>query len=518
MTFFKKNFWLFAIFFLALFLRVYHIQSTPPGIYPDEAVNGIDALKAYKTNHYQLFYPDNNGREGLYINIIALFFKLFGVSVFTLKSASILFGTLTVLSVYLLTKELFQNPKMGLISSFLVAVSFWAINFSRISFRASMIPFLLAISFYFLFKGLRTKKWINFAAGGFLFGLGLHTYIAFRVAPLILIAMFFVLTISRESFLRKYWKFILVFLFFAIISAGPMFYTFFVSHPEYWESRTANISILNPEVNQGHLLKTFAKTFSLSLLKYNFWGDQNWRHNFPPYAILDPLTGIAFLFGFIYSCLSFFRLLFLRLKRKERPRYLEIYAFLLSFFFIMLIPEFMALEGSPHALRAIGTLPVVFIFSALTFNFFFQKFINNNSILRKITASFIIVCLVFIGIFNSLKYHFVWAKKVETAHSFDKEIMDISQYLKTLPEQKEKFVIAKSMERIPIQLFNNNQPNVFYFYPEQIKDIDPVDEKNFIIILSEKNDSTMAEIQKKFPQLRIEEKKDNFGISFYVFR
>lgn len=508
---------LFLIIALGFFLRTYHINSAPPGVYPDEAVNGMDAINAMH-GQWQWFYPANNGREGLFMNLIAICFKLFGISVLTLKLPSIIFGTLAILGTFFLTKELFRSARVGLISAFLVSVSFWAINFSRISFRANMVPTLLVFSFYFLFKGLRTKKWYDFAIGGLIFGLGLHTYIAFRIAPLILIVALFFLILSYENFLKNYWKQLITFVIFAALSAAPMFYTFFYAHPEYWASRTSEISILNPTVNQGHLLLAFGKTFGLALAKYNFWGDQNWRHNFPPYPLLDPLTGIAFLFGIIYAIIKFFRLTYLRFSRKIRDPKLVVYATLLAWFFAMLVPEVMGMEGNPHALRAIGTLPVVFIFAALTFNYFFVKAERHSRLFQKIAAILIILMLISIGVFNSVKYHLVWAKKPETAKSFEKNLMDISAYLKTLPASQEKFIIAENMQRIPIELFGQNIANAHYIYHSQAEYISPKDPKNFIIIETDGNQDTFAQLQKKFPALTLKEKKDNAGISFYILK
>lgn len=502
---------------LGLFLRIYNINNTPPGVYPDEAVNGIDAINAMNGD-WQWFYPANQGREGLFMNLIAICFKLFGISVLTLKLPSIIFGTLAVLGTYLFTKELFRNRRIGLISSFLIAVSFWAINFSRISFRANMLPAVLTFAFYFLFKGLRTKKWYDFAIGGLIFGLGLHTYIAFRIAPAILIVMLIFLIISRKHFLREYWKHIVVSVIFMIISAAPMLYTFFVAHPEFWESRSDSISILSPQVNQGHLWQTFSKSFSLSLIKYNFWGDQNWRHNFPPYPILDPLTGIAFAFGLIYAILKFFRLTFLRFTKKIYDDKLEVYAFLIFSFFLMLVPEVLTAEGNPHALRSIGTLPFVIIFSAISFNYFFEYAEDHNRIFKKIILTIFIFILLSIGIFNSVKYHLIWAKKTETASSFEKNLMDISAYLKTLSSSQEKFVLAENMQRIPIKLFNQNAPNVEYVYFGQAQYISPKNKNNFIIIMTHKNNEIISLLQEKFPNLNLEEKKDDSGMSFYILK
>ena len=500
---------------LGFFLRVYNIENAPPGVYPDEAVNGEDALRALETGDFQWFYPANQGREGLFMNLIALCFKLFGVSVLTLKLPAIIFGTLTILGTFLLARELFST-RVGFFSAFLVSVGYWAINFSRISFRANMLPFVLVFAFYFLWKGLRTKKWTDFAAGGFIFGLGLHTYIAFRIAPAILVVALLSFLISRPNFLKEYWRRILVFIFFTSLAAAPMLYTLLVAHPEYLESRSSSISIMSPEVNKGHLLQTFLKSFGLSLAKYNFWGDQNWRHNYPPYPILDFLTGIAFLFGFLYSFLRLFRLLYLRIFQKIRSPQLDIYVFLLSWFFIMLAPEFLTAEGNPHALRSIGTIPVVFIFAGLAFDYILKISSDRSAFYKKIVITFIAVFFSFIGIFNTVKYFYFWANKPETARSFEKNLMEVTNYLKLLPAEEEKFVIAENMQRIPIKIFSTEILNISFVYPREINRINP--QKSFTIILTNRDDGVIAGLQKRFPGLELKEFKDAVGSTFYVLK
>lgn len=508
---------IFLIGALGFFLRIYDINNIPPGVYPDEAVNGEDALRVLETGKFEWFYPANQGREGLFMNLIAISFKFFGESPLALKLPAIIFGTLTIFGTYLLAKELFRKERLALISAFLVSVGFWAINFNRISFRANMLPFVLVFSFYFLWKGLRTKKWTDFAIGGFIFGIGLHTYIAFRIAPLILVATLVSFLLTRKNFLKEHWKSIVIFTLFSILSAAPMLYTFLISHPEYLESRSTSISILSPEVNKGNLLQTFSRSFGLSLAKYNFWGDQNWRHNYPPYPILDPMTGIGFLFGFFFTFIGFFKLGWERIRHKIRNTDLDICVFLIAWFFAMLVPEFMTAEGNPHALRSIGTLPVVFIFSALTFNFFLEKAEKEGYIFRKIIGSLVIFILIFIGIFNATKYFIFWAQKTETARSFEQSNMDISNYIKKLPPETEKFIVTGSMQRIPIKVFNPRMKNLTFYYPSEISQISP-NTKNFVVVMSEKNDEIISRLKNKFPNLFLEENKDEYGISFYVLK
>jgi len=501
------------------FLRIYNIENAPPGVYPDEAVNGEDALRANATGNYQWFYPANQGREGLFMNLIALCFKLFGASILTLKLPAIIFGTLTIFGTYLLAKELFKSKRIGLVSAFLTAISFWAINFSRISFRANMLPAILAFSFYFLFRGLRTKKWCDFALGGFIFGIGMHSYIAWRIAPVVLVIMLLFFVLSRKNFLKSYWQSILIFLFFSLISAFPMFLTFY-QHPEFFESRSSSISILSPEVNQGNPIGTFLRSFSLSLIKYTFWGDQNWRHNFPPYPLLDPLTGLAFLLGFIFSIKVFFQTFYTRIRKKKYDLNLEKHAFLLLWFFLLLTPEFMTAEGNPHALRAIGTLPVVFILCALGFDNIFKKSEKNSAFWKKFTFLMLISVFLVIGIFNSLKYHIFWAQKVRTAESFNKNVTDISKYIDILPENQEKYIITSynTLIKLPIYIFHSDDSTVQYFYPNELEKIQPKNPRNSIFIFIEKNDEAITQIQKRYPFLKLTEKSYPLQSKFYILQ
>src|SRR6185369_1409109 len=129
-------------------------------------------------------------------------------------------------------------------------------------------------------------------------------------------------------------------------------FDFFVANPQHYASRTSEISVLNPASNQGHLLTTVAKTFGLALQKYFVMGDLNMRHNYAPYALLNPIVSIAFLIGLIYVTNKFFHLLWLRFKKGVRDPKMDTYVFLLSWFLVLLIPEFLANEGNPHALRS----------------------------------------------------------------------------------------------------------------------------------------------------------------------
>src|SRR5258708_2904272 len=180
-----------GVLMLAIFFRTYRLAAVPPGLYPDEALNGTDALRAIGTGQWSVFYPENGGREGLFINLQGLALKWTGArEPWVLRSVSAIFGVLTVLGIYLLGAEMF-GAGIALVAAFLAATGFWPVNFSRIGFRAISAPFWLTWALYFLLLAdrktrIRAAFWkvaVISAAGGACFGLGFHSYIAYRVSP-----------------------------------------------------------------------------------------------------------------------------------------------------------------------------------------------------------------------------------------------------------------------------------------------------------------------------------------------
>lgn len=457
-----------VIFFIAILARTHHLSSLPPGVYPDEAVNGTDAINAIEAGHFKLFYPNNYGREGLFMNLIAFGFMLFGVSVITLKMWSVFFGILTVAGMMLLARELFGTHRAGLVAGFLYATSFWAINFNRISFRANMLPFVLVFTFYFLFRGLqknpapisreqklsnkkitifsKIKNWCgaDYIWAGLFFGLGMHTYIAFRIAPLILVALFLAILASKKKFLRQYWKPILAFTLAAFFVALPMLATFYF-HPEYFETRSESVSVLSPKVNQGHLWKALGTSVALSLGMFNFHGDQNWRHNLPQYPELEFFAGIFFLVGVGWITGRFFYLIYIRIRKKKRSEDLILCALLLSWFFAMLLPGALTYEGLPHSLRVIGTLPVVFLFITLAVEKTFGLAEKARPAFLKKTAYLVLVgILIWSGYVSTKRYFVDWASAPEIHPAFAQNFKNMALFLNNLPASYHKYVIANA--------------------------------------------------------------------------
>ncbi|MCY7323551.1 MAG: glycosyltransferase family 39 protein, partial [Phormidesmis sp. CAN_BIN36] len=114
---------------IALFLRLYRLSSNPVSLNQDEAVNGYDAYSLMMTmrDHHGNFMPimlesfdDWVSPTITYLTIP--FVKLLGLSEFSIRLPIALLGTATVALIYILTVQLFNSKRLGLLAAFLLAI------------------------------------------------------------------------------------------------------------------------------------------------------------------------------------------------------------------------------------------------------------------------------------------------------------------------------------------------------------------------------------------------------------
>lgn len=488
-----------GILLLAVFFRFWMLDAVPPGLYPDVAQNGVDAQTANDTGNYQVFYPANNGREGLFINLQAFSLMLFGDSVWSLKAVAAAFGVLTVLGVYFLAREVF-NKNVAVISSALLAVSFWHVLFSRLGFRAISLLFFMVWAFYFLFKAVKANQWWQFVGAGVMFGLALHTYIASRIVPVVLAVVLAAFWLTQKGFLKQYWKQIwAVFVLMAIIF-WPL-YSYFKTHPGAAASRTADVSILNPEVNKGDLIGTAIKTTTLTLGQFNFKGDANWRHNQAGWPQLLVPVGLLFLGGLFLAIGRFFSSL--RRRSKELPAY----TFLLAGFGAMLLPSLLTQEGLPHALRSIGAIPFAFLFAGLFGDFIWQKTKKNR---KKLVLGLGIALFALTAIIEGYRYFGMWGKDINTYGAYAQNIKNIGDYIeKPLfgPSNYDVIVNAsgENVDGVPVaaatvKFLTHNKKGVIVKY-HNVEDIDQIDCSVYCNIIFIQNDTELEKkVAQKFPK------------------
>ena len=143
------------LFLTALFLRTWQLDRFPPGLYNDEAAYGMDGLAA-QHGDLRVFYERNNGREPLFIYLLALAFQSLGATPYAIRLTAAVVGAATIVSTYWFVRELFrfapesneQTPRWyAAWAALFLTFSYWHLSLSRVGFRAITLPLALTIAF-----------------------------------------------------------------------------------------------------------------------------------------------------------------------------------------------------------------------------------------------------------------------------------------------------------------------------------------------------------------------------------
>jgi hypothetical protein len=317
--------------------------------------------------------------------------------------------------------------------------------------------------------------------------------------------------ISRKKFLSTHWKEILAFIAAAAIVALPILLDFY-HNPIHFSGRTSEVSVFNPNVNQGHLIMTLGKTFGLSLAQFNFFGDQNWRHNLPPWPEIFPTIGIFFLAGLVYFIYEFFWLLWRRIRAGERSERFILVSLLLSWFFVMLLPEAISAEGLPHALRSIGTMPVALLLATFSLEAVF-KWAEKAKYAKYKEAiwTLLIVLIVGSGIWIVRMYFVDWGTSANVHGAFDEKYMNMSNCINSLPAGAPKYIIDNGpgiqmqdglqTSAEVIKLFTYQKANIMFVEPDVDLSTLKVPSK---IFLMNADDGFIAYLRQSFPASQVE--------------
>lgn len=463
MTFLKnKNLWyhilIVAIIAGGIVIRFWQLNSIPPGVHYDEAYNGLNALWANDSHNWKIFYEENTGREGLHINVIAFFISIFGNNNLGLRFANALWGSLTIVGFYFLLRELKFSRLSTAIGTFMIVTSFWHLVFSRTAYRAIMVPMVLVWMFYFFWKAINNpqKRTIYFVISGLFLGLGFHTYISFRIAPLIIIFVTLSFILTKPGFIRKKWKTGLVFLAGSFLISLPIF-VFFADHIKDFVSRSEAVSVFNaPNMT---FWQAFGKSLGKHLWAFFVLGDRNPRHNFMSQPLLPAAWSVLFAIGFLISLKEIWKTTVNVINRRQdalqrvSTHWFYVSVLAQSIFWVMLVPGVLSIEGIPHSLRIIGVIPAVFILTLLPFEYILNLYeeIKVAPGLEKrpwqknrfVTIfSGLIFMVVFGGISQIYIYFNSWARDVATLGAYERKLYDFGLLIKDLPLRQNNYIIG----------------------------------------------------------------------------
>jgi len=423
--FLSEPFLFLGVLAISAVLRFALIKTIPNSLGIDEAFNGIDINEICRTGQWHIFYSTNFGREGLFLNIQSVFVCYFGNTTWSLKIASGIFGTLTVVSVYFLAKTVYGR-NIALWSALFMGTGFWHLIFSRTGFRAIMSPFFLSTGMLFLVKSFENfavseenSKYTELSKenrhnqltiyhyflavlGGIFYGLGFHSYIVYRISPVLVLFVFYYFYNKLQKYKREFLIIAAVFCISTFIAVWPLL-LHFIRRPQDFFKRMSSfkkISLQYPIDVIDNII--------ITLLMFNFYGDSNWRHNIAYETILCFPAGVCFLLGIYEVLIKTYRKFF---DTQTKGPEIEHFGNRLTLFWFVLfmVPSVLSFDN-PHSLRCIIMTVPTYIFAGISAEkiraFLFSNFQKSYPILLHICVfGFIIVLVLNV----SVQYFSNWA-------------------------------------------------------------------------------------------------------------
>lgn len=417
---------LIIILIVAAILRLSWLGSVPSGYFRDEAAISYNAYSIWKTGadefgvklplvfrSFEVFFLP------LYIYITAPIVGILGPTIFASRLLSALSGILAIYFIFLIGKKIW-GEKVGLISSFILAISPWHIFYSRATFEGNLALTLFVGGFYFwlIFREKYLPKY--FLISLLLFSFSMYSYQAERLV----VPLFGMIALIVDF--QKIWSIKNTLLIPLIICFLVMVPLLSLSFKPGGYHRALGVSIFSQEKNPTGFStsdrpnffsnnKTFLLVKEISSLYFSYYsprnlfieGDYNRQRSVVGFSVF-----FSFMFiGLVYGVFKFFSSFDTNKK--------------LLFTWILLAPIPAALTGDPfHTYRSL----LLYAPLSILIGFGFAELLK-----RRISywLLFLIVSCFSLGAFL---YNYVYLNSTKAAHDWDYGYSEMVQYIGGLPK------------------------------------------------------------------------------------
>ncbi|MCL4832703.1 MAG: hypothetical protein KJZ86_09690 [Caldilineaceae bacterium] len=415
-----------AILIAAAFLRLWQIDTIPPGFHFDESFEGLEAWRILTEPGYRpLFLEGNFGVPPLnaYANAVTFaIFRLFGgeAGPTAMRVTAAFFGILGVLAVYALGAEMRRHddslpPSFPLFAAGALAVMRWHIHFSRMGIEPIFVPLLWAGGMWLLLRGWRAGSWVAFAGAGLLMAATLYAYQSAWFIPLLALLTTAHLVWFQRTLLGQRWQGLLLAGGLALLAAAPLL-LFFWQNPELLLHRPQQVTS-SGGANAGFWPNLWATARMFG--PFGMVGDLDPRRNLPGAAALN-----------LWLALPFYAGLAVALWRGLRP----VYGLLLVGLFGLAFPGLIT-DYAPHFHRILGVAAptALLIGLGLSLPIAFAQRRGWGAGLRRATAAAGILLLLVGGVTSAQNYFVRWAGLPDLYYAFDEGLWAMGRWMASQP-------------------------------------------------------------------------------------
>ena len=342
-----------------LFRGLARVPANPVSDHAEEMQDLLDLLDG-KTGVY---FFRNLGIAPLHYYWTAAFLKVFGLPVRYLwvKAATAAFGLLLIPPLYLAGAEL-GGAALGLAAAAFAAWGKWPVSLARQGQEyAYAIPFA-AFVLWALLRWQRRGDRVSMLLAGFGIGLGLSTYTAFRIVPLLVPLAVAVALVDPRRRGRR-WAAIgdgaLAAATSAIVFLPVLKFAFVGEHREFFWSRVLTRTTGAEQALEGAPLSIFGRNLAHMAEAFHWKGASTWTVLAQYDPFLDAVSGALLVAGVVLA----FRAVWEGSWR---------WAWLFPALFLLTLPSTLALafpDENPSINRSETAAPIVFLLVGLAFTF-----------------------------------------------------------------------------------------------------------------------------------------------------
>ncbi len=359
---------------LAGFFRLYRLDAIPIEMTSDHVEKLLDGWRVSQ-GVANVFFRGNGGREAIQFYLVPIAARLFGTgfSFLTLKLVSVIEALLLIPLIVRWGREMVDR-ETGLLAAALLAVSWWHVMLARLALRIVLTPLVFTAILIALVRGIRMGWRRSWVWAGFWMGVGVYSYQALRITPLVaavafltavagpLIAALRAANGPEAAHTRQIAARTLARQGANLIAAGVVALAIFVPMLRVWHdypddlwNRVINRTTASEVAINEPVGSIFLHNYGRALGMFHVNGDAAWINAPPGTPALDEVTGVLLILGL----LAWLVRLYLRHDPAD--------AFVLLAGLIMLLPTALAVAfpiENPSLTRASGMIPVVFMLAA----------------------------------------------------------------------------------------------------------------------------------------------------------
>lgn len=417
-----------AILLLAAALRLYDLSSVPPGLQHDEVFYAHDASTIWQSG-LRLFYPENQGREPLFIYLLALSTQLIGPTALAIRLPAAFSGLLAVALTYRWGRALAaREPAVW--ASLFMAAGFWPVWLSRAGLRVATLVPAVALAGWLYVRALKTggrPAVVSYVVAGLALGLSFYTYpAAYALAMALLVLSLPDLFRARLAEQVAYWGAAGIMglpLWLAIQSSGGY-------------QRAGNVTGPLSALVSGDPAPFVAGLKAVAGMWF-VQGDPLWRYNVSGRPVFTLPEAVLFLLGIAWCGWAAFAPADRRTHGQHRA--------------MAFVPVLCVLAGMlpgvltdlpPSFLRTSPALPAAFILvgigavSALKHGTALLRTAGiEDAAIRQLSGTLALAVLLMAWVGNVRAYFVVWADNAEVQRVYRADLAAVAAYLRQHPGQ-----------------------------------------------------------------------------------